>query len=294
MLSTVLGWLFRPIRAGRLFGIPLLVMPSVLLLTGFILVWAGQRGGAHGFAALALLFAILAVSLLAHELGHALAARRLGLRVHGITISPLISAALLEGMAGRPRAEALVALAGPAVNLALAGVCALLPWPWARSALWINLVLGLGNLVPAFPTDGGRVVRAWFARRSPLPDATRAAIVIANVFLVGLLAYAWQVDAFALGLVLAAYLFFAARRELAQDFLRTWRLPSLAFAAVVRRSFQRAAPAPADAPGPPAAEPGKPPRAPQELERFRGSMDEFFGRRPDTPAPEPPASRDPS
>lgn len=276
-------WPFRPIRVGRLFGIPILVTPTVVLLVALVLIWAQGEFGGRGAANLALLFGLLAVSLLAHELGHALLARRLGVRVFGISISPLHGAAHLEGLALQPSVEARVALAGPAVNLVLAALAAAVAHPLAQQALWMNLVLGAGNLVPAFPTDGGRALRAWFARRSPLPDATRAALTVSNVFLVALLAAAYHFGAFLLGLLLVVQLYFHGRSELLGAVQRTWRFPTLGFWQVLGRSFRRGAPAEpyapfvADAPAPEPETAGKRRR----LEQFHGSLDEFFrGERP--------------
>ncbi|RMH01975.1 MAG: hypothetical protein D6702_10090 [Planctomycetota bacterium] len=267
------GSLFRPLPVGRLFGIPLLVMPAVLLLT--VLVLAAAVGtGRLGELALLLLF--LAASLLAHEFGHALVARRLGLRVLDVTIWPLGGLARMEGIFERPEAEAPAALAGPAVNLVLAGLCALLPGAAARDAALINLVLGLGNLAPAFPLDGGRVLRSWFARRSPLADATAAAVRIGSWTGTTLLLIATLNGAFWLGLLLLLYVWFTGKLELVQVILRTSRTPRLRTGEVLLRSFR------GQAPGEevhPAAGAAGDPRI-EELESFRGGLDEFFhGRR---------------
>ncbi len=270
----MLGSLFRAVPVGRLFGIPVLVMPAVLVLTILVLAGATHAGEV---GELVVLLGLLTVSLLAHELGHALTARRMGLRVIDITIWPLGGMARMEGLYDRPSAEAPVALAGPLVNLALAGGCALLPGPLALAGAGINLVLGLGNLVPAFPLDGGRVLRAWLARRSPLTDATQAAVRVGGWAAVCLLLLsATLLDSIGLGLLLLGYVWFTGRMELMQVILRTGRPPSMGTGEVFRRAFRSG-----DSGQEVHSQPEEPadPRV-DELENFRGDLDEFFtGRR---------------
>lgn len=277
-MLRAIGWLFRPMTVGRLFRVPVRVTPTVLVLTVALLAWAAERGGLRGMRALGELFALLVVSLLCHELGHALAARRLGLSVRDITIWPLGGAARLEGLARRPGAEAPVSLAGPGANLLLAGGCALLPGALARAALWMNLALALGNLVPAFPLDGGRALRSWLALGSPLPDATRAAVRISRWLALGVAAGCWSIGALPLGLLLAAYVLVAGWTELARVVAQTGRLPALSFSEVLRRAACRRGPGAA-------AEPPAGPATLEELERFRGRLDEYFRRRPRPPRP---------
>lgn len=115
---------------------------------------------------------ILLASVLLHELAHALAAKALGLAVSGIYLH-LVPFAYVER--GQPRDELRVALAAPLLNLVIAGVVFALPavhgsFPWAKPALWfdepwhavfaINLAMGMFNLLPALPADGGRAIRA--------------------------------------------------------------------------------------------------------------------------------------
>ncbi len=117
------------------------------------------------------------VSLLSHEMGHALVARRLGVNVDGITIWIFGGVARLRGDAATPGVEARIAIAGPLVSLALAilfGAATFIldatggPPLVEGGCAWLagsNAVLLLFNLIPAFPLDGGRLLRAWLWQR---------------------------------------------------------------------------------------------------------------------------------
>jgi len=108
-----------------------------------------------------------------HELGHCLAARHFRIPVDGVTLWPLGGVAQIGGMIGRPKTEFWVTAAGPAVNFALAAL--LTPFAYLAFTFYgvtlvnwlvgVNLVLGLFNLLPAFPMDGGRILRAYLATR---------------------------------------------------------------------------------------------------------------------------------
>ena len=184
---------------GRLAGIRVYVHATFLLL----LVWIGVqqwgleptwRSVASGVGFILLLFGCVVL----HELGHALAARRYGIPTRDITLLPIGGVARLERMPKDPRQELVVALAGPAVNVVIAALLfaglALTGAPdpvaldpsgesvvrgsMARRLLQVNVMLVLFNLLPAFPLDGGRVLRAGLAMRMDYARATRAAATI--------------------------------------------------------------------------------------------------------------------
>jgi len=182
----------------------------------FIIVWAaaqgasglgGMRGGL--FAAVSILLLFVCITL--HELGHSLVARRLGIRVKDITLLPIGGLARLETLPQKPRHELLIALAGPAVNFTLVVVLGVLlaligragglpdlrylPYLLGRPRSFLsllvyllaaNLILGLFNLIPAFPMDGGRVLRAFLAMWTSYPRATRIAARMGQLIAVGL------------------------------------------------------------------------------------------------------------
>lgn len=192
------------IRIGRIAGIPVGFNWSLLVI--FWLITWGLAAGTfpveypgHADVSYWLAGIITAVvffaSLLAHELGHALVARRLGMRVEGITLWLFGGVARLGGEAGTPKAELQVGVVGPAVSIGVAGVFALgaiaLDAVGATELVvavpaWlalINFILAVFNLVPAYPLDGGRVLRALlWARHGDRLRATATAAQAGRVF----------------------------------------------------------------------------------------------------------------
>jgi Zn-dependent protease len=164
-------------KIGTAFGIPVRLHWSFLLLLALLV-------GSRLFPAVV----ILTGCVLLHELGHGLVARRFGIRVLDISFWPLGGMARMSAMPEEPRVEALVAIAGPAVNFALAGLAlaVFLVMSLAGASVdavalvgmfgGLNLTLGTFNLLPAFPMDGGRILRAWFARRTDWVSATERAV----------------------------------------------------------------------------------------------------------------------
>ena len=186
------GW---SLHLGRWLGIDVYLHITFLLLLAFI-------GLSHGIAdrsvdaALGgvLFFAGLFVCVLLHEYGHALAARRYGIATRDITLLPIGGVARLERMPEKPWQEFVVAVAGPAVNVViaaglLAGLFLRNTWelpatPSVTSGglierlLLANVFLVLFNLLPAFPMDGGRVLRSLLAMRLNYARATGIAAAI--------------------------------------------------------------------------------------------------------------------
>lgn len=216
---------------GRILGIPTRIHASfalVLLWIGFS-TWNDLNSGVAVMFGVGFALAVFACVLL-HEFGHALVARRFGIETRRITLLPIGGVAELERAPEDPRAELWIAAAGPAVNFAIAGVLAVIGWavgmfsgagPGSQllsmvfsGLLWANLMLGLFNLVPAFPMDGGRVFRAWAAHRYSRVRATQMATRLGRALALGF--GIWGIYASNPVLVLVAvFVWFAAGRELA-------------------------------------------------------------------------------
>ena len=188
------GW-----KVGRLAGIDLAIHPSWLVIA-FLLTFSladavfpslipGWTVGQYWLLGAATAFLFFA-SVLAHEFSHALVARRFGLKVAGITLFIFGGATSIESDSRSPREEALIALAGPVASLvigaAMLGIGAVVDSREARVLFswlgFINVVLGAFNLVPGYPMDGGRVLRAilWRLRGDP-NTATRQAAIVGRV-----------------------------------------------------------------------------------------------------------------
>ena len=204
------------IPAGRLFGVDIRIHLTFLFLLAF--VWftqsvnMGPSGVGRGLALVAIVFGCVVL----HELGHALVAQRSGVAVRSIILLPIGGVTLMEDMGQRssnPARDIRIAIAGPVVNLAIAAVSGaviltFLPQAklWStpfvsaanlpRTLFWSNVFLGGFNLLPAYPMDGGRVLRAYFAERMEYVRATRLAVTVGQGFamafmFVGLIWNAW-------------------------------------------------------------------------------------------------------
>ncbi len=225
-----MGWSWR---IGRIAGIDVYVHPTFLLL----LLWVGlshflaHHDLAEALYGLGFLLALFGIVVL-HELGHALMARRYGIRTRDITLLPIGGVARLERIPENPRQELAVAVAGPAVNvvmaagiylgLALSHGLSLSPvgsvmrvgGGFLEQFFWVNVALVVFNMVPAFPMDGGRVFRALLAMRFDYVHATQLAAsvgqAIALVF--GLLGLFF--NPFLIFIALFVWLAGARRRDL--------------------------------------------------------------------------------
>lgn len=187
-------------KIGRVAGIEIRIHPSWLVIALLVTYSLAVLQFPHEFpgwtpieywvvaGATAILFF---ASVLAHELSHAVVARRFGLHVRDVTLFIFGGATSLDDEAARPRDEALIAVAGPATSIlvggALLGVVALVSQPQVAALLgwlgFINLVLGIFNLLPGFPMDGGRILRAVLWRvRGDRFAATRKAALVGRLF----------------------------------------------------------------------------------------------------------------
>jgi Zn-dependent protease len=188
------------IRIGRIFGVQIGIHPSWFVIF-VVLAYAMAAGSlprvypgwdeALYWVAGGAISVLFFGSVLAHELSHAVAAQRFGLKVKDITLFIFGGAASLEGDPKRPRDEALIAAAGPvsslAIGLVLLGIGAVIGEPQLEAILatlaFLNVTLGIFNLIPGFPMDGGRILHALLWRiRGDRNAATRSAAGVGRVF----------------------------------------------------------------------------------------------------------------
>lgn len=194
------------ITLGRIVGVPVRLGPGSALLAGALTVLLGTRWAEEGGGTWAYLFSALAAigflaSILVHELSHALVARRHGVSVSEIRLVLLGGMARLERQAPTPRAEMAIAVAGPLTSIAIAvvGIGALVALrgqgiggAGVGAVGWlaiINGILGVFNLLPGLPLDGGRILTGWlWSRSGDRPKAVRSAAATGRVFGFGLIA----------------------------------------------------------------------------------------------------------
>lgn len=181
---------------GRIAGIDIEVHATFLLLLAWV-AWAQYRTAGTTAAAVSGVIFMLAVfgSVILHELGHALTAAHYGVHTRSILLLPIGGVAQLEQIPDNPREELAIAIAGPTVTVVIAVILYIilrlsgtpLDYHTAMSGgggtflerlFWINVVLAVFNLLPAFPMDGGRVLRAALAMRL---DHTQATVIAARI-----------------------------------------------------------------------------------------------------------------
>jgi Zn-dependent protease len=169
--------MMQPLRFGRVFGIPLEARVSFLVMLGLVLLFLG---GLSGVFVVLLAFS----SVILHELGHALVARRLGVGVSGIELHFFGGVAKLQSQPKSNIDEIAIAAAGPAVSFVLSGIGFLLSfltgWGIFELLATVNLVIAVFNLIPALPMDGGRILRAFLAGRVGFRRATELSVKISR------------------------------------------------------------------------------------------------------------------
>jgi Zn-dependent protease len=225
--------MFQSLRLGKFFGIDLYVHGTFWLLPLFVLFSGVMSGGTLAAVGgeLVFIFAIFGCVAL-HEVGHALAARAYGIGTRDITLYPVGGVASLERMPEKPGREIAIALAGPAVNFVIAAalLAGLLGGalfnPWAMAAgpdsveqfasklMWANVILGVFNLLPAFPMDGGRVLRAILAIGLPRVKATAVAVAVGSVIAAAFFVFGLYVGHFGL-VAVAIVVYLLGQAELA-------------------------------------------------------------------------------
>ncbi len=199
-----MSWSFR---IGRIAGIPIFVHWTFLILLAWLVYghWASGHDLATTLEGVGFVLSIFGCVVL-HELGHALAARRYGVPTADITLLPIGGVARLQRIPEHPLEELVVAIAGPMVNVAIVGLLLLVGVRWPGTPvgggagedgqfliaasffpklLSVNAFLVLFNLLPAFPMDGGRVLRALLALKLDYVRATRIAASVGQLMAIG-------------------------------------------------------------------------------------------------------------
>ncbi|MGQ0539165.1 MAG: site-2 protease family protein [Gemmatimonadaceae bacterium] len=188
-------------RIGRIAGIDIEVHATFALLLLWIAITEYQRTRDIGAVVGAVTFVlVIFASVIAHEYGHALTARRYGVATRGITLLPIGGVARLERLPAKPSEEFAIAVAGPLVSIAIAAALYVLlllsgsravvdtttvtSSSFVARVMWVNVAIVLFNLLPAFPMDGGRMLRALLAMRLGALRATAIAARIGQGFAV--------------------------------------------------------------------------------------------------------------
>jgi Zn-dependent protease/predicted transcriptional regulator len=188
-------WSFK---LGKIFGIQFRIHVTFILLLFFIFT-AGLSKREPEQAMLGVLFvcAVFACVLI-HEIGHSLIARRFGIEAKSITLLPIGGVASMEEIPDKPRQEIAISIVGPFINLVIAGILYLFIGSWSgifitnlypdsirdlfTRLIGINIMLAVFNLIPAFPMDGGRVLRGILALKVDFIRATSTAVSIGQGF----------------------------------------------------------------------------------------------------------------
>jgi Zn-dependent protease/predicted transcriptional regulator len=218
------------LQLGKIYGIKVQIHWTFLILLAFI-VFSNMRSGSGAeqtlWSILFILTLFFCVTL--HEFGHALAAKNFGIKTKDITLLPIGGLARLESMPEKPREELIVAISGPLVNVAI--VAALYPLVhyttdiesslkeltavngqnFLFNLMFINIWLAIFNLIPAFPMDGGRVLRALLALKLDRVKATAIAAKIGQLLAIGFVIVGFYSNPFLI--FIGIFIFFGAKSE---------------------------------------------------------------------------------
>ncbi len=222
------------LQIAKFFGIPVKIHWTFALL----FLWVGWVAHSEGFGQKGVLWLTLFVLALfacvvLHEFGHALTARRFGVQTKDIILLPIGGVARLDKLPEKPWHEFLVAIAGPAVNVVIAGLLAPYFFLYSFSTfqrnlmygmtmesfsdfipmlIFLNIVLAIFNLIPAFPMDGGRIFRALLSIRIGRSKATRMASYLGQLLAVLMIVYGLWEGGFTT-ILIGAFVFMSASQE---------------------------------------------------------------------------------
>lgn len=228
------------IRLFDVFGISIKIHITFLLLPFFLgYMYTIQYGIAQGIRAVFLILFVF-FFVVCHELSHSIQAKKYGVTVRDITLLPIGGVASMESIPDKPSQELAISIAGPLFNFILAvlfyfparyflGPEVLFPAfhlsleSWAQtfaSLYWVNLILGIFNLLPAFPMDGGRILRAVLAKKMEYRKATRIAVGFGHIFAL-LFFFVGLLLPHLLLMIIAFFIYVAASQEELQVDIRT-------------------------------------------------------------------------
>ncbi len=212
------------IKLFEIFGISINIHITFLLLPLLFLVMGGLKS--------MVLVLIVFICVVFHELTHSLVARKFGIKVKDITLLPIGGVASMSKIPENPKQEFLISIAGPMSNIVIASVLFFVfyyvPWmprpilgnpalgdSWLHMIAWIpwiNIFLAGFNLLPAFPMDGGRVLRSLLATRMDYRRATKIAVNIGHVFAI-IFGYIGLAHGRIILLLIAVFIYMAASAE---------------------------------------------------------------------------------
>jgi Zn-dependent protease len=223
------------LNIGKLAGIPIRIHWSFALLLLYVVYIGESNGFSNKGIFIYLIFALTIFGcVVLHELGHALAARRYGINTRDIILLPIGGVARLEDIPKKPMEEFVIAIAGPLVNVAIAIFLGAGLWLlrdqqlgmvgdenvafnyWQNllpAVFWLNVVLPIFNMLPAFPMDGGRVLRALLTMRLKRPLATQIAARLGQLAAVVFFGLGLWNEQYSL-LLIGMFVFWSAEGEL--------------------------------------------------------------------------------
>jgi Zn-dependent protease len=240
------------LKIGSFFGIPLKVHWTFGLIVIYVMLNVINNNSFWFLWYIALLF----ISVVLHEYGHALTAKRFSINTKDIILSPIGGVARLENLPDKPWHEMLVAIAGPFVNLVIVLLISIILFATGEQSIvpenlervdnsnvpeffkWVivmNLALFIFNLIPAFPMDGGRILRAGLAIKLGKTKATRIASLVGRILAIAFVVFGFIGEQYTL-LLIGIVIFFMATREM-RDTLLTEKLSKLYVKDFMRNQF---------------------------------------------------------
>lgn len=218
------------LKIGRIAGVNLFIHWTFLFLIAYVIVTNYRAGHNTEQTIWSLIFILsIFITVILHELGHAIAAQRFGIKTQDITLLPIGGIARLETIPEKPKEEFIVAIAGPLVNVILALITRIFITIPDTDQLTleteggvnagnfflfffvVNVWLAVFNMIPAFPMDGGRVLRALLAIRLERSLATKIAARIGQILAVGFIILGFYYNPFLI--IIGIFIMFGAQAE---------------------------------------------------------------------------------